>query len=207
MATDSDIRFSPLTLDRWSDFQALFLEKRGELPVGENLAGGGCWCMEFRLPPEQWLRGQGEENRLAMRSLVDSGEVPGLLAYADGVIAGWCSVAPRSRFPGLEYRRALQPIDDEPVWSIVCFFVARDFRGRGLMASLLGEALDFARERGASIVEAYPKEVPSVELAAGFRGFVSTLRKAGFVEVARRRPAEPIMRYYFGGSDASVSRS
>jgi GNAT superfamily N-acetyltransferase len=142
-----------------------------------------------------------------MRSLVDAGEVPGLLAYADGVIAGWCSVAPRSRLPGLQYRQALQAIDDQPVWSIVCFFVAREFRRHGLMSELLRAALRFAREHGASIVEAYPKEVLSVELASGFRGFVSTLGRAGFVEVARRSSGEPIMRYYFAEPDVSELQS
>jgi GNAT superfamily N-acetyltransferase len=87
-------------------------------------------------------------------------------------------------------------VDDKAVWSIVCFFVAKPFRGRGLMERFLKAAVDYARERGAKIVEGYPIE-PTGRLSgySGYTGLVSSFRKAGFVEVLRRSERQPIMRY------------
>ena len=42
----------------------------------------------------------------------------------------------------------MKPVDDLPVWSIVCFFVDRDTRGRGLAARMLDAAIQFARAEG-----------------------------------------------------------
>ena len=187
--------FQPLTPERWGDFERLFRERRGVLPDWENLAGGGCWCMEFRRPPREWLAESGEGNRRAMQALVESGEATGILAYEDGEAVGWCSISPRAQCVGLESREHLRPVDAEPVWSIVCFFVAREARGRGVMRGLLEAALAFARERSARIVEAYPvANEPTGDLASGFRGVVPVLERAGFREVACRFPGEPILR-------------
>jgi GNAT superfamily N-acetyltransferase len=152
--------------------------------------------MEFRLAPREWLRGRGEANRSAMRRLVESGRVPGILAYAEGEPVGWCSVAPREELPGLEHREALRRIDDTPVWSIVCFFVARTHRGQGLMRRLLRAAVAHARSEGARVLEAYPRTeaAPNPQDASGFRGLLSVLEAEGFVEVARRARDEPILR-------------
>ncbi|HZX14011.1 MAG TPA: hypothetical protein VFF49_06395, partial [Thermodesulfobacteriota bacterium] len=46
-------------------------------------------------------KSKGKKNKGAMRNIVNSGEIPGLLAYSDGKPVGWCSVAPRERFPSL----------------------------------------------------------------------------------------------------------
>ncbi len=123
--------------------------------------------------------------------------MPGLLAYAGGQPVGWVSLSPRERFPHLEHSRTLKRVDDQPVWSIVCFVVDQRFRRQGLMAKLLSAAIDYARERGAKIVEAYPIE-PKGDLTgySGYTGIVSTFRKAGFMEVLRRSQDRPIMRYY-----------
>jgi GNAT superfamily N-acetyltransferase len=188
------IAYHPLTPERWPDFETLFLEKRGELPPDENLAGGGCWCMEFRRPPKDFLF-KSDENRGMLKDIVDSGEPTGILAYDGDEPVGWCSVAPRSQCVGLEYRAHLRPVDDQPVWSIVCFFVARQARGRGVMAGLLRAAIAFARERGARILEAYPlREESNDGLASGFRGVLRTLQREGFVTAVERFPGEPIVR-------------
>ena len=189
------VDFEPLTPARFPDFEALFLEERGELPPDENLAGGGCSCMEFRCSISQYHQGQGEPNRQAMRAIVYSGIVPGLIAYLDNRPIAWCSIGPRSDLPGLDERPQLAAIDDESVWSAVCFFVSHQFRRSGMMGALVEAALSFAREQGAKIVEAYPREIADIGmLATGFQGSVSTLRRAGFVEVAHRARNQVIMR-------------
>ena len=181
------IEFHPLVPERWADFEKLF---------GPRGACAGCWCMWWRLRRSDWNKGRGDGNRKAMRELVRSGDSPGILAYADGVPVGWCSVAPREEFATLERSRTLKRIDEEPVWSVVCFFIARPFRRKGLTVGLLKSAVAFAREKGARIVEGYPvaPRKGTMPDAFAYTGLVSAFEAAGFVEAARRSPTRPIMR-------------
>jgi len=133
-----------------------------------------------------------------MKMIIRSGEVPGLLAYADSDPVGWCSVGPRESYPVLERSWTLKRIDDKPVWSVVCFFVERSFRSKGLMSSLLKAAVQYAKEHGAEIIEGCPVEPKGTHMSGseGFTGVTSVFRRAGFVEVARRSQTRPIMRYF-----------
>ncbi len=182
------LEFHPLTPERWRDLEALF---------GERGASGGCWCMWFRTQRSQWQRQKGEGNRRAFKGIVDSGEVPGLLAYAGGQPVGWCAVAPRESYSALERSRVLKRIDDEPVWSVVCFFVAKPFRRRGVTTALLKAAVDYCKARGARIIEGYPIDPRDSGMPAAFAypGLAASFRGAGFVEVLRRSEQRPIMRY------------
>lgn len=186
-----NLEFHPATPERWPDLEALF---------GRQGAYAGCWCMWWRLTRAEFGRQTSEERKRGMQSIVGSGEVPGLLAYVDGEPAAWCSLAPRERFAGLERSRTLKRVDERPVWSLVCFFVGRRHRGRGLMAALLGAAVDYAREQGAEIVEGYPVEAEGRLLGGtkAYVGIASAFRAAGFVEVARRGE-RPIMRCVIAG--------
>ncbi len=187
-----EFEFHPVTPERWRDLEALF---------GERGAYSGCWCMWWRLKRSEFNVQTGAERKRGMKAIVDSGEVPGLIAYAQGEPAGWCSLAPRERFGGLERSRTLKRVDDQPVWSIVCFFVGERYRARGLMAKLLRAAVDYAGSRGAKIVEGYPMEAEG-RLPGGTKAYVgiaSVFRRAGFVEVLRRADHQPIMRYLVGG--------
>lgn len=186
--SDLDLSIYPLTPDRWDDLETLF---------GPRGAIGGCWCMWWRQTRSEYDRQKGEGNRQAMHAIVASGEVPGLLAYSGGRPVAWCSVAPRTAYPSLDRSRVLKRVDDQPVWSIVCFFMARGYRRQGLSLRLIQAAVDYARSQGARIVEAYPIE-PKKDDAPdfyAFTGMASTFRKAGFVEVTRRSETRPIMRY------------
>jgi GNAT superfamily N-acetyltransferase len=184
----SDLEFYPLTAERWADFEKLF---------GKRGACGGCWCMWWRLKRSEFERQKGEGNRKAIKRIVDSGEVPGILAYANGQAVAWCSVAPREAYPALERSRTLKRVDNKPVWSVVCFFVAKPFRGRGITLKLLRAAIEHVVKNGGKIVEGYPIEpkVGRIPDAFAYTGLVSTFRKAGFVEVASRSERRPIMRY------------
>jgi GNAT superfamily N-acetyltransferase len=184
----SDLVFHPATPDRWSDVEKLF---------GERGACGGCWCMWFRLTNKQFEAGKGDGNRRALRRIVSGGGVPGILAYVAGEPVGWCSVAPRDEFSRLQRSRILKPVDDRPVWSIVCLFVAREHRGRGVSTALIRAAADHAAGRGATIVEGYavePRKERMPEIYA-YHGLRSAYVAAGFEEVERRSPTRPIMRY------------
>jgi GNAT superfamily N-acetyltransferase len=152
--------------------------------------------MWWRLPRAQWLRQKHDGNKRAILKLVKAGETPGLLAYVGGQPIGWCAIAPRADYPRLAASRTLMPVDDQPVWSVACFFVARPYRRRGVTVELLKAAVEFARARGARIVEGYPVE-PKKEQPDAFvyTGLASAFREAGFKEVLRRSPTRPIMRY------------
>lgn len=184
--SEQNLEFHPVIPERWEDFVAVF---------GQNGACSGCWCMYWRKPRSEWNLGTKAINRTEIKAVIDSGRVPGLLAYVEGVPAGWVSVAPRSEFPTLERSRVLYPVDDQPVWSIVCFFVHRKFRRVGLMRPLIDAAVDYARSQGADIVEAYPSD-PGRKMGSTdiYMGVASTFLEAGFVEVARRSPTHPVMR-------------
>src|SRR3989304_10617500 len=107
MRKDSELEIYPVTPERWADFVQLF---------GPRAAVGGCWCMWWRVARAEYDRQKGEGNKQAMRMIIESGEIPGLLAYQDGKPIGWCSVGPRQAFPVLDRSRILKPIDDRPVW-------------------------------------------------------------------------------------------
>lgn len=187
------LTFRPLTPDRWDDFETLF---------GEHGAYAGCWCMWWRLTRKEFQKGTRGANKKAMQGIVASGDAPGIIAYAGRKPAGWCAVAPREAYGSLNRSRTLKRVDDQPAWSITCFYIDEAYRGRGVMASLLKAAADFAQERGARIVEGYPiestKRLPDSWEA--YRGSISAFRDAGFVEVVRRSERKPIMRWVAGDS-------
>ncbi len=183
----ADLEFRPVTMERWSDMQDLF---------GPNGADSGCWCMWWRQTREQFSRLHGEPNRKSMEALIRGGEVPGILAYHEGRAVGWCSVAPRERFPSLDRSPNLKPVDGKPVWSIVCFFIPRQHRRRGLFGHLIRAAVEYARAGGALTLEAYPLDPDhsAGRPGAAFTGLLETFLRAGFREVARRSPRRPIVR-------------
>jgi len=183
------VEIFPLTPDRWQDFETLF---------GAHGAYGGCWCMYWRLSHKDFDALRGETTRRMLKGIVESGEVPGLLAFVDGKPAGWVALAPRSAYPTLQRSRVSAPVDDQPVWSVSCFYIARGYRRQGLTVALLKAAIQFAGEHGAKIVEGYPTdpgEKTHVD-AYVYTGLASAFLKAGFVEVMRRAEKRPIMRFY-----------
>lgn len=156
--------------------------------------------MTWRLRRSQFEKQKGSGNKKALRRLVRSGRVPGVLAYAGGKPVGWCSVAPRPEFSFLERSRVLAPVDERPVWSVTCLFVARPYRRRGLSVKLLKAAVGLVRRQGGRIVEGYPVEVAKGALPDVFvwTGLAAAYRRAGFREAARRSATRPVMRYYIG---------
>lgn len=186
MPPPSRLTVRPLTPARWSDLVRLF---------GANGACGGCWCMWPRRSAAEFRRDKGRANRRAFRRVVAAGPPPGVLGYLGGVPAGWCAVAPREAYPRLDRSKVMARVDDQPVWSVSCFFVARGFRRQGLAQPLLQGAVALARRHGARLVEAYPNELDA-RAADVFvwMGLAHTFRAAGFEEVARRAPSRPVMR-------------
>ncbi|HMP03678.1 MAG TPA: GNAT family N-acetyltransferase [Gemmatales bacterium] len=153
--------------------------------------------MWWRLSRAEFNRHKGEANKQSMKELVASGATVGILAYAEGEPIGWCGVAPRESYPVLERSRVLKRIDDEPVWSVTCLFVKKDWRKRRVSVRLLRAAIDYVRACGGSVVEGYPVEPKAVQMPDVFAwtGLVSAFKRAGFVEMARGSPTRPMMRF------------
>ncbi|MBI5715668.1 MAG: GNAT family N-acetyltransferase [Chloroflexi bacterium] len=173
------IVFREVTADTWTDFERLF-ECRGSPKA--------CWCMVWRATPEEAKHKDGASRKAAIAKRITSGTIVGLLGYLDEEPVVWCSVAPRST-----YRRLVDDgSSDEGVWSIACFFVVRRLRRRGITQRIIAAAVNFAKSRGASIVEAYPVDPESPSYR--FMGFIPTFEASGFQEVGRAGTRRHIFR-------------
>jgi GNAT superfamily N-acetyltransferase len=197
--TALDVR--PLTRDRFPDLAALFEE------------GGDpkwCWCVYFRFRGRDWSNSTAPQNRAALESLAERPLAPGLVGYRDGRAVGWVSLGPREDYERLSFSKVLAPVDETPVWSIVCFVVSRKVRGQGVAAAMLAAAIDFALGHGATMLEAYPVDasVGRLPAANAFHGTLAMFERAGFVVVERRQwnpstPVRPIVRLELGRDPAT----
>jgi len=164
-----------LTPERWSDFVELF-ERRGRRGGHRNAPAYGCWCMFWR---DRTLE-HGEPKKRAMEKIVRAGREPGLLAYAEGRAVGWISIESREQHQPLLRSPQYRPREDEDgVWSIVCFAVDKEVRGRGVHEALLATAVEHAFARGALAVEAYPH----LEKRGDYMGHVDLFCAHGFEPV------------------------
>ena len=175
----------------WPALEALF---------GDNGAVAGCWCMWFRLPSKEFQASAYEPNRRALRELAKSGEPVGLLGMEGDQPVGWVAVAPRAVYRRLERSTVAKPVDPREdlsgVWSVTCFYIHRTARRAGVSASLLTEAVRFASDRGARIVEGYPVDTHGAKMNSGelYHGTLSNFLAAGFRLVEARGPRRALVR-------------
>ena len=152
--------------------------------------------MFWKLRGKAYEEARGMETRQMHKSVIDSGTPTGLLAYLHGEVVGWVAVEPREAYDKLAHSRALKPVDDQPVWSVTCFFVAKKHRRNGITVELLKAAVEHVRSHGGKIVEGYPvdaqKDMPAPFI---YTGTASAFEQAGFKEVARNSPTRPIFRF------------
>jgi GNAT superfamily N-acetyltransferase len=131
-----------------------------------------------------------------MRELCQSEPGPGVLAYIDGEVAGWCSIAPKITYRALVNSRTIPHIQDADAWSVVCFVVRPGFRRRGLMHHLLEGAIRHALVMGATVLEGYPVDPGGerIDQTSGYVGSVQLFEAHGFKRVrqtAGRRGGKP----------------
>jgi ribosomal protein S18 acetylase RimI-like enzyme len=182
----------PLDSARWPDLESIFDAK------GCSIARQ-CWCMYYRRSGGRGKMPQGmtvaQFNKSQLRAVVDAERPPGLVGYLDGKPVGWVSLGPREDYGRLAKSPVMKPVDEQPVWSIVCFVVPSAYRGQGIARALLDGAIGYAREHGARLVEAYPVDLSVREAAESlWFGTKTMYDAAGFEEVARRKPERPIVR-------------
>lgn len=193
------LSFRPLTPALLPDLARLF---------GPRGACAGCWCRWWKTTRAEFDARRGEGNRAALFREVRGGAVPGILAYAGAEPVGWCAVEPRGAYPRLGRSRILAPVDDEPVWSVTCFYVARPLRRRGLTSELLAAAAAHARRGGARLLEAYPVEPGRATAdSALYTGLARTFLRLGFREVARRSGTRPLLRLRLKGGRGPRARA
>lgn len=189
-----DVR--PLTAARRADLDALFAAK------GCSMARS-CRCQYYR-ETAATATTDPEARLAALHALADREPAGGLLAYDGGAPVGWVAVSPRDEYPRLVRSPVAKAVDDLPVWSLVCFVVPPAHRGRGVARALLEGAIAFARGHGALALEAYPiDKQPPGDAAWLWPGALSSYRRAGFAEVARRRPQRPVVRRWLRGVGAT----
>jgi GNAT superfamily N-acetyltransferase len=188
------LEIHPVTADRWEDLAAFF---------GPSGAFSHCWCTWWRQTSTEFSHGieeDGAGNRELMHEIVRAGSEPGLLAYRDGRPVGWISVAPRPQFGRILRSRRIGPppeeADDQGTWSVVCFWIPRGERGKGVANELLKGAVEHARERGARRLEAYPVDTSSGQHQPAnlFTGTLAMFQRAGFHEVDGPRGMQLVMR-------------
>jgi len=197
MATAPELAIQPLTPDRLPDLASLF--EQGGDPKW-------CWCAYYRVRSTDFSKASKTRHRSVMEGAVVAnardGRAPGLVAYDGDEAVGWMSIGPREDYERLSHSRVLAPIDETPVWSIVCFVVGRRARGKGVARALLQAGIAYARKHRARMLEAYPVEIEAggrLPSANVYRGTLSMFEAAGFVIVTRRTSpgggaARPIVR-------------
>lgn len=201
-AAKPTIDIEPLTPERWNDLVELFGRP------GASIARQ-CYCMAYRHSGKRELPvglTYSEANKRELKALVDRGVVPGLIGYRDGQPIGWISLGPRADYRRLARSSVMKPVDDKPVWSIVCFFVDAQARHQGVADAMLDGALAWARTNGVTLLEAYPCDVAGASRDDSlWFGSKRMFDRAGFVEVARRKPARPVMRRKLRATGSSAA--
>lgn len=176
----SPIIVVPATPERWPDIEQLF----ANIP---------CWCQYWRLSSSEYGRlkeGQQLEQWVAerkegLRRQLEAPTPPGVLAYLEDILVGWCGLGPRASMQRLVRSRTILAVDDLPVWSIVCFLVRAGYRRRGVARALLHGAIQCARLHGAPALEAYPVDPGAKRISSSFAyvGTLAMFEAAGFRRV------------------------
>lgn len=197
----------PANQAEWPDLQGLL--------GSANCHGRRCYCQRFKSPGSDWKNASDEERAFRLRTQTSCGDpeardTSGLVAYRDGEAVGWVAVEPRTAFGALRRSRVVWPgraedKDDAGVWAVTCFHTRPGHRNQGIAGELARATVPFARERGATALEAYPmvtepgEPVPWGEAHVGTRAM---FEDAGFVEVGRPTPRRVVMRVELSGSPA-----
>ena len=191
-----DLNVKALSSQNWDDLLALF---------GKSGGYGHCWCMPWRISNKQYVETSHDDRRILLKTITDEKpDPPGLIGYVDNQPVAWCGFSPRTSFERLNRSRNIKPIDEKEVWSIVCFFIHKNFRGKNIISELIAGAIEYAKNNIVSIIEAYPIELSENERLEGtpiWYGTKSIFTNLGFKKVGNTKSKSAgkvriIMRYY-----------
>lgn len=164
----------PATVERFNDVRTMLAPKRKDAPV--------CWCLANRLTNAENRTLSGEDRPQRLRQFCFAELTPGVLAYVDGVIAGWCGIGRREEVQRLHRSRTIPRLDNQPVLSIVCLKVRAGYRGAGVSYALVQGVMEYAASRGLEIVEAYPVETDGEHISPtlAYMGTTKLFKAVGF---------------------------
>jgi GNAT superfamily N-acetyltransferase len=127
--------------------------------------------------------------------LINNGLLPklsspnGLLAFRDGMPAGWCAIDPVKTQIGHDYYLETESAKDSDAWMIHCLYVNPSHRGAGISKELIASAISLSKANGAKEILAFPIPEDSVgkfpKDLAEFSGRFSTFKKFDFESKAR----------------------
>lgn len=176
--TENMVTIKPATAEVFDDVCTVMAPKKETTPA--------CWCLAMRVSSGDPRIADPRDRPKVLKELCAADIPPGVLAYVDGEVAGWCSVSPRSSYHRLAKSRVIPHVDDQPVWSVVCFLIRAQYRRQGLAGELLEGAVDFARVRGATVVEGYPADTQGdrIDVSSAYVGSLTLFERHGFTEVS-----------------------
>ena len=184
------LSFEPLSKNNWDLYVDLF---------GEKGACGNCWCMSFRLKKDEFMKGKlNDGNKNMMKKMVWDNKITGILAIYNNRAIAWSAFSPREDFIKIENSRVHKRIDNNPVWSIPCTFISKDFRRKGVSVALLKGVIEYAKKHKIKIIEAYPAIPTQDKLPDAFAwiGLYKSFERAGFKIVDNTSKNRPMVRYY-----------
>lgn len=166
----------PLSPKTWPAFAALVERHNG--------VWGGCWCVEFH--PDGKLR--GSHRRALKERKVREGTTRAALAFDADRCVGWCQFGPPDELPRIKHLRVYTAgLETLPQWRITCFFVDKEYRGKGVASATLSGALRLIAELGGGSVESYPEDVEDREVSGSFlyNSRMAMFERQGFERVRR----------------------
>ncbi len=186
----NQLKVVAVTKKNWDQFVKLF---------GEKGACGNCWCMYYRSDNADFLQGKvNQGNKRAIKKIIWNNKPVGLVGLLRDQPIAWCAFAPREDFIKLERSRIHKRIDDKMVWSIPCFFINKKYRRSGVSVQLLKGAIEYAKNNGIKIIEAYPT-IPirgNIPDSFAWIGLFKSFERAGFEIADRTSKNRPMVRYY-----------
>lgn len=170
-----------------------------------------CYCQYFKIRDRDWRATSDSARRDRLREQTRCGNpgsrvTTGLVGYLGTEPVGWVAVEPRLAHPLLPWVRTVwsgreEDKTDGTVWAVTCFVTRPGYRKRGISYALANATIDFARQRGARALEAYPMIIrPGEEVTWGqlYVGSRQVFAAAGFTEVSRPSTGRVVMRVDFG---------
>lgn len=166
----------PLGPRTWSAFAALVEQNGG--------VWGGCWCLSFHAEGAE----RGPQRRELKECRVREGNAHAALVYDGKACVGWCQFGSPKELPRVKHLRAYkQGLEELPDWRLTCFFVDKQYRGKGVSSVALAGALAEIARLGGGRVESYPEEVAGRKVSSSFlhNGSLGTFERLGFKKVRR----------------------
>jgi GNAT superfamily N-acetyltransferase len=128
------------------------------------------------------------QNRSEKKRRVREGRAHAALVYDGSTSVGWCQFGPTGELPRIKHKRAYDDgLADLPNWRITCFFVAREYRHKGVASAALKGALREIARLGGGTVESYPEDVEGRSVSGSFlhNGTVAMFERERFRRTRR----------------------